>query len=97
MLAPVRMPVVVRELPMPNAGPEFRGSWNRLRTGRAIGVATVFDYLEKNFGPAIVPEVLAQTRTHLSWQRLIPDAIGISTAEFEDGWMAHVRWLAGIR
>ena len=97
IFTPVRMPTQVRQLPMPAADPELRGSWTRLNSGRAIAVATVFDYLEKQYGPAAVPELLAQTRTHLSWQKLIPDSVGITAAEFEIGWLEHVRQLAEIQ
>ncbi len=96
IFTPVRMPVAVRQLPMPGADPELRGSWTRLNSGRAIAVATVFDYLEKYHGPAVVPELLLQTRDHLSWQKLIPDTVGITPAEFEVGWLVHVRRLAEI-
>ncbi|MBI3958108.1 MAG: hypothetical protein HY328_04805 [Chloroflexi bacterium] len=97
IFTPVRMPVAVRQLPMPEMDPELRGSWTRLNTGRAIAVATVFEYLEKSYGPASVSELLAQTRIHLRWQKLITDSIGITPAEFEAGWLAHVRTLAEIQ
>lgn len=91
VFTPVRMPISVRELPMPEMDPEFRGSWTRLNTGRAIAVATVFEFLEKSYGPAAVPEVLIQTRDHLRWHKLITDAIGISAQEFETGWLEYLR------
>lgn len=96
IFTPVKMPLELRQLPMPEMEPEFRGSWTRLNTGRAVAVASVFDFVEKTYGPASVPELLSQTTDHLRWHSLVSRALGVSATEFEEGWLAHVRLLAGV-
>ncbi len=94
---PVRMPVELRQLPMPEMDPEFRGSWTRLNTGRAVAVATLFEFIENRYGPASIPAVLKQTGSHLRWQKLIPAALGVPANEFEEGWQAYMRQVAASR
>ena len=96
VFTPVRMPVALRQLPMPEMDPEFRGAWTRLNTGRAVALAALFDFVEDTYGPASVPELLAQTPHHLRWHSLVPGALGVPAQEFETGWQSHMRLLAGI-
>lgn len=96
LFTPVRMPVELRQLPMPEMDPEFRGAWTRLNTGRAIALATLFDFVANTYGPASVPELLAQTPDYLRWHSLVSSALDVSAAEFEAEWQAHMRLLAGI-
>ena len=96
IFTPVKMPLTLRQLPIPDMDPEFRGAWTRLNTGRAVAVASLFNLVERTYGPASVPELLAQTPHHLRWHSLVSDALGIPAPEFEASWQAHVRQLAGI-
>lgn len=96
LFTPVKMPTELRQLPMPEMDPEFRGAWTRLNTGRAVALATLFDFVDKTYGPASVPELLAQTPDYLRWHSLVSSALDVSAAKFEEEWQAHMRLLAGI-
>lgn len=96
LFTPVRMPVELRQLPMPEMDPEFRGAWTRLNTGRAIALATLFDFVDNTYGPASVPALLAQTPDYLRWHGLVSSTLDVSAAEFEEDWQAHMRLLAGL-
>jgi len=71
--------------------PSNCASWTRLNTGQAIAVATLFALLEETYGPATIPEVLTQTQKHRRWHNVVNASIGISSAEFESGWLAYLR------
>lgn len=96
LFTPVKMPTELRQLPMPEMDPEFRGAWTRLNTGRAVALAALFDFVDKTYGPASVPELLAQTPDYLRWHSLVSSTLDVSPTEFEEKWQAHMRLLAGI-
>jgi len=54
--------------------------------GYVIAVATVLDYVDKTYGRASVPHLVAGWGSAATWDDLTPALFGLPAAEFERGW-----------
>lgn len=57
---------------------------------RCVATATLVEYFVQTYGREQLSALVDGFRTHDRWETLIPDATGVTAAEFEAGWQRYV-------
>jgi hypothetical protein len=70
---------------------EKPGSLHRVRhPGQTVALATLIEYAAVTYGRDRLPVLVAGLGQYDSWETLLPAVFGVSPAEFEAGWQAHL-------
>jgi hypothetical protein len=64
--------------------------------GQTVALATLIEYAVAAYGRERLPGLMAGLGQHERWGTLIPAVFGVSAAEFEAGWQAHLAAHYGV-
>jgi hypothetical protein len=64
--------------------------------GQTVALATLVEYAVATYGRERLPALVAGLGQHERWETLIPAVFGVTAAEFEAGWQAHLAAHYGV-